>query len=164
MDFIQESPSLRSQESLFSSGDQRGRQGCSPNLRTRKDSVLCLCPQLKWRASRSWSSGDEGSPLGALLWVPSVTGSLAFSLVTQRKGFLREHSSRDWASQRVLSRDEAGWTCRRRGPSLLSGSPRVNLHSSLAALPLSRACWDFLPAVLHHEDLCVGEIPGHSCN
>lgn len=50
------------------------------------------------------------------------------------------------------------------GASLPSGRWRVNLRSSLAVLPLSRACWDFLPAVLHHEDLYVGEIPGHSCN
>ena len=51
-----------------------------------------------------------------------------------------------------------------KGLSLPSGRQRVNLQSSLAVLPLDRACWDFLPAVLHHEDLCAGEIPGHSCN
>lgn len=42
---------------------------------------------------------------------------------------------------------------------------RVNLpFKLLVVLPLDRACWDFLPAVLHHEDLCFGEIPLHSCN
>ena len=51
-----------------------------------------------------------------------------------------------------------------KGLCLPSGRQRVNLQRSLAVLPLDRACWDFLPAVLHHEDLCAGEIPGHSCN
>lgn len=46
------------------------------------------------------------------------------------------------------------------GLALPSGGWRANLHSSLAVLPLYRACRDFLPAVLHHEDLYVGEIPG----
>lgn len=42
---------------------------------------------------------------------------------------------------------------------------RVNLpFSLLVVLSLSMACWDFLPAVLHHEDLYVWEIPMHSCN
>lgn len=98
----------------------------------------------------------------------SMTRSLDFSLVLRscRKGFLVEHSESVGMPGSPMHTEwgEIVWASLEQGPSLLSGSLRVNLHSSLAALPLSRACWDFLPAVLHHEDLCVGEIPGHSCN
>lgn len=98
----------------------------------------------------------------------SVTRSRDFSLVLRscRKGFLVEHSESVGTPGGPVHTEwgETMWASLEQGPSLLSGSLRVNLYSSLAALPLPRACWDFLPAVLHQEDLCVGEIPGHSCN
>ena len=112
-------------------------------------------------------------PLTGNTDVTSVPWGFASSLAWPcLQGFLWEHldggeCGRCQESWSVLSPSQQVWNWGAwlgKGLSLPSGRQRVNLQSSLAVLPLDRACWDFLPAVLHHEDLCAGEIPGHSCN